>query len=116
SYQSAYVGRVSQSRDTLIYIKNPCRINGALMRTILITGGAGFIGANLVKYLTEKYPEDRMVVLDILTYAGSVENLPKDMLQGRHPLWRFWYGNVCNAALLDTLVNVPDLLLHLPPA
>jgi len=39
----------------------------------LITGGAGFIGANLVKYLTEKYPEDRIVVLDILTYAGSVE-------------------------------------------
>jgi len=46
------------------------------MRTILITGGAGFIGANLVNYLSEKYPEDRIIVLDILTYAGSVENLP----------------------------------------
>ena len=49
------------------------------MRTILVTCGAGFIGANLVNYLSEKYPEDRIIVLDTLTYAGSVENLPKDM-------------------------------------
>jgi hypothetical protein len=49
------------------------------VRTILVTGGTGFIGVNLVNYLNEKYPEDRTVVLDILTYAGSVENLPKDM-------------------------------------
>src|SRR5215813_13742932 len=83
------------------------------MRTILITGGAGFIGANLVNYLTEKYPEDRIIVLDILTYAGSVENLPKDMLQGQHPLRRFWYGNVCNAALVDTLVDEADIVIHL---
>src|SRR5216684_5289114 len=83
------------------------------MRTILITGGAGFIGANLVNYLSEKYPEDRIIVLDILTYAGSVENLPKDMLQGQHPLRRFWYGNVCNAALVDTLVEEADVVIHL---
>ncbi len=37
------------------------------MRTILVTGGAGFIAANLVNYLSEKYPEDRIIVLDILT-------------------------------------------------
>ena len=55
------------------------------MRTILVTGGAGFIGANLVKYLAQQYPEDRIVVLDMLTYAGSIENLPQDMLHGRHP-------------------------------
>jgi dTDP-glucose 4,6-dehydratase len=83
------------------------------MRTILITGGAGFIGANLVNYLTKKYPKDRIVVLDILTYAGSVENLPRDMLQGQHPLRRFWYGNVCNAALVDTLVEGADIVIHL---
>src|SRR5215469_4161237 len=83
------------------------------MRTILVTGGAGFIGANLVNYLSGKYPEDRIIVLDILTYAGSVENLPKDMLQGQHPLRRFWYGNVCNAALVDTLVEEADVVIHL---
>ena len=83
------------------------------MRTILVTGGAGFIGANLVKYLCEKYPEDRIVVLDILTYAGSIEYLPKEMLHGQHPRLRFWYGNVCNAALVDTLVDDSDVVIHL---
>ena len=55
------------------------------MRTILVTGGAGFIGSNLVYYLAEKYPDDRIVVLDALTYAGSTENLPREMLSGQHP-------------------------------
>ena len=54
------------------------------MRTILRTAGAGFVGAAVVNYLREKYPED--VVLDIPTYAGSVENLSDDMRQGRQPL------------------------------
>ena len=83
------------------------------MRSILVTGGAGFIGANLVNYLLEKYPENRIVVLDALTYAGSIENLPKDMLHGRHPRLRFWYGNVCNAALVDMLVDEADIVIHL---
>jgi dTDP-glucose 4,6-dehydratase len=83
------------------------------MRTILVTGGAGFIGANLVNHLIEKYPEDRIVVLDILTYAGAIENLPKEMLHGQHPRLRFWYGNVCNAALVDTLVEEADVVIHL---
>src|SRR5215467_9245679 len=83
------------------------------MRTILVTGGAGFIGANLVNYLAGKYSSDRIVVLDILTYAGSAENLPKEMLHGQHPRLRFWYGNVCNAALVDTLVEDADIVIHL---
>src|SRR5262245_49072137 len=83
------------------------------MRTILVTGGAGFIGANLVHHLVRRYPEDRIVVLDLLTYAGSIEHLPQEMLQGRHPRLRFWYGNVCNAALVDTLVGEADVVLHL---
>jgi dTDP-glucose 4,6-dehydratase len=83
------------------------------MRSILITGGAGFIGANLVNYLTQKYPDDRIVVLDMLTYAGTTEHLPKDMLDGRNPRLRFWYGNVCNAALVDTLVEGADIVIHM---
>jgi dTDP-glucose 4,6-dehydratase len=83
------------------------------MRTILITGGAGFIGANLVNYLVGKYPDDRLIVLDVLTYAGSIENLPKEMRQGQHPRLQFWYGNVCNAALVDTLVQDADVVIHL---
>jgi dTDP-glucose 4,6-dehydratase len=83
------------------------------MRTILVTGGAGFIGANLVCYLAEKYPEDRIVVLDLLTYAGSIEYLPQDMISERSPRLKFWYGNVCNAALVDTLVAEADVVIHL---
>ncbi len=42
------------------------------MRQILITGGAGFIGSNFVRYLLERYPSYQITVVDALTYAGSV--------------------------------------------
>jgi dTDP-glucose 4,6-dehydratase len=83
------------------------------MRTILITGGAGFIGANLVHFLAEKYPRDRIIVLDALTYAGTVENLPPEMVHSHDARLRLWYGNVCNAALVDTLVEDADIVIHL---
>ena len=42
---------------------------------ILVTGGAGFIGSNFVKYMLENYPEYKMINIDVLTYAGNLENL-----------------------------------------
>ena len=42
---------------------------------ILVTGGAGFIGCNFVHYMLEKHPEDEIVNLDLLTYAGNLESL-----------------------------------------
>jgi len=45
------------------------------MRTILVTGGAGFIGSNFVKYMIEKHPDYRIINVDALTYAGNLENL-----------------------------------------
>lgn len=42
------------------------------MKTYLITGAAGFIGANFIKYMLAKYPEIKIVVLDLLTYAGNL--------------------------------------------
>ena len=83
------------------------------MRTILVTGGAGFIGSNLVCYLKEKYPEDQVVILDALTYAGSTENLPSGMYLGENPQLHFWYGNVCNNAIVETLVQQADIVIHL---
>jgi len=44
-------------------------------RSIVITGGAGFIGSNFVHHWCENYPEDRVIVLDALTYAGNLHNL-----------------------------------------
>src|SRR5262249_39454282 len=73
----------------------------------------GFIGSNLVYYLAEKYPETKIVVLDALTYAGSTENLPADMYLGKNPRLNFWYGNVCNGAIVDTLVQEADAVIHL---
>ena len=64
------------------------------MKKILVTGGAGFIGSSFTRYLFKKYPEYKIMVVDALTYAGSIDNLPV-------PIWRdncddrleFWYGN-----------------------
>jgi dTDP-glucose 4,6-dehydratase len=82
------------------------------MRHILITGGAGFIGSNFVRYLTARYPAYRLTVVDALTYAGSVENLPDDLAHGSDGRTRFWYGNVRNGELMDTLISQVDTVVH----
>jgi len=82
------------------------------MKTILITGGAGFIGSAFAHYIYNKYPDYKIIVVDCLTYAGAVENLPV-------PIWKegddrliFWYGNVVNGELMDTLVSQSDTVVH----
>src|SRR6266851_4723803 len=68
-------------------------------KTILVTGGAGFIGSNFARHLYRKYPEYRILVVDALTYAGSVANLPEGAQQsGRY---EFWYGDVRNGEQMD---------------
>jgi dTDP-glucose 4,6-dehydratase len=80
--------------------------------TILATGGAGFIGSNFVRHLYKHYPDYRILVLDLLTYAGSVENLPVGFNQVSNGRLQFWYGDVRNAALVDTLVAESDVVVH----
>lgn len=80
------------------------------MKTILITGGAGFIGSNFVRYLYSRYPEYKIIVLDALTYAGSVQNLPDDSFDSSR--FEFWYGNVMNADLVDALVAKSNIVVH----
>lgn len=83
------------------------------MTTVLVTGGAGFIGSNFVHYLYQKYPDYRILVLDLLTYAGSLENLPVDPRQAmQNGRVNFWYGDVRNASLVDSLVAQSDLVIH----
>jgi dTDP-glucose 4,6-dehydratase len=79
--------------------------NGETMRQprrILITGGAGFIGSNFVRHWCDRYLDDRVVVLDALTYAGNQANLAG--LEVRET-FRFVKGNICDRPLLDALLQ-----------
>lgn len=82
------------------------------MKTILITGGAGFIGSAFVRHVYHKYPDYKVIVLDALTYAGSVENLPCDINKVRDPRLSFWYGDVRNAELVNNVVGQSDAVVH----
>lgn len=85
------------------------------MKTVLITGGAGFIGSNFVRHILDKYPDYKVIVLDILTYAGNTDNLPQELLQqaaSENPRLEFWYGNVGNASLVNTLMSQSDWVVH----
>ncbi len=64
------------------------------MKTILVTGGAGFIASNLVRWLYSKYANYRLVVVDALTYAGSIPNCPDGAMGSDR--YQFWYGDVRN--------------------
>jgi len=80
------------------------------MKTILITGGAGFIGSNFARHIYKKYPDYKIMVLDALTYAGSVNNLPEGGFNSDR--FEFWYGNIRNAELVDTLMSQADMVVH----
>ncbi|PLX75722.1 MAG: dTDP-glucose 4,6-dehydratase [Desulfuromonas sp.] len=70
------------------------------MKSILITGGCGFIGANFVRLAIEQLPAARIVNLDKLTYAGNPENLAG---LENHPRYRFVKGDICDASLVGRL-------------
>lgn len=72
------------------------------MATLLITGGAGFIGANFVMYWSKTYPKDTLVVLDALTYAGNKASLETLITQGAI---HFVEGNICDQALIEQLLR-----------
>lgn len=82
-----------------------------MARTWLITGGAGFIGSCFVHHVYANHPDDRILVLDLLTYAGSVDNLPVGF-QGNDGRLEFHYGDVRNQSLVDSLVSQADIVVH----
>src|ERR1019366_5031325 len=81
------------------------------MARLLVTGGAGLIGANFVQYWLAEHPGDRLVVLDALTYAGNLANL-----QGAEDRaeYRFVHGNICDTALVEQLLREErlDTIVH----
>ncbi|MET7457436.1 dTDP-glucose 4,6-dehydratase [Streptomyces sp. NPDC005574] len=79
------------------------------MRTVLVTGGAGFIGSHFVKRLLRCEDIARITVLDALTYAGHVENLGEAFLDSKMD---FVQGNILDAGLVDYLVAQHDYVVH----
>ena len=79
------------------------------MKTILVTGGAGFIGSCFVRHELKKHPDYKIVNLDALTYCGNLENL-KDVED--NPNYRFVHGNICDRTLVRELVNVSDYVVN----
>jgi len=80
------------------------------MKTILVTGGAGFIGSNFIRHIFYKYPEYKIVVLDALTYAGNIENVPAEIRDSGR--FEFWYGSLNNLDLVDDLVERSEIIVH----
>ena len=82
-----------------------------MLNRILVTGGAGFIGSNFVRYILENYDSVSIVNLDLLTYAGSLENL-KDLPSQEQ--YRFIRGDICDEGLVQNILrdHQIDALVH----
>jgi dTDP-glucose 4,6-dehydratase len=79
------------------------------MREVLVTGGAGFIGSNFVRYALQMHPDWRITNLDKLTYAGRMETL-KDVID--HPRHRFVHGDVADSQVATPLVKATEIVVH----
>src|SRR3989339_831953 len=76
---------------------------------LLVTGGLGFIGSNFIRYWLKNYPEDKIVNLDFLTYAGNLENLTAIE---NNPCYSFIKGNICDSKIVDQAMAGVDTVVH----
>lgn len=79
------------------------------MTTVLVTGGAGFIGSCFVRHILKKHPDYKVINIDALTYCGNLENL-KDV--ENNPNYRFVHGNICDRNLIRDLISESDLVVN----
>ncbi|MFQ5752788.1 MAG: dTDP-glucose 4,6-dehydratase [bacterium] len=79
------------------------------MRTFLVTGGAGFIGSNYIRYMLNKYKDVEIINLDKLTYAGNLDNL-KDVADNSR--YKFIKGDICNETLVNEIMPEVDVVVN----
>jgi dTDP-glucose 4,6-dehydratase len=79
------------------------------MNKLLVTGGAGFIGSNFIRYWSSKYPEDKIVNLDKLTYAGHLSST-KDF--ENNPNFKFVQGDICDSKVVEEVMAGVDIVVH----
>jgi len=79
-----------------------------IMKTYLVTGGAGFIGSNFILYMVKKYEEIKIINLDKLTYAGNLENLKPLEGDERHI---FVQGDICHKELVRELFKKYEMIM-----
>lgn len=78
----------------------------SVMKNIMVTGGAGFIGSNFVLYMLDKYPDYNIVVYDKLTYAGNLDNL---LAVSDEPRYRFVKGDICDGPTVEETIKKYDI-------
>ena len=80
---------------------------------LIVTGGAGFIGSNFIRYWLEQYPDDIIINLDLLTYAGNLANL-EDVARDHQERYVFVQGDVTDALCVNDILNQhrPDAIVH----
>jgi len=81
-----------------------------MSRTVLVTGGSGFIGSALVRFMLRERADWRVINLDALTYSGNPDNLADVESSARY---RFVHGDICDAELVRELMGEADLVAHL---
>lgn len=75
-------------------------------KSILVTGGAGFIGSNFIPYFMEKYKNYQLINLDLLTYAGELSNLDD---VANNPFYKFVHGDICDRSLVEKIFQEYDV-------
>src|SRR5258708_36713636 len=76
------------------------------MKSILVTGGAGFIGSNFVFHLLDKHRDYQIINLDLLTYAGTLDNLREEQVNPRHT---FVKGDIMDRSLVEKIFQEHDI-------
>lgn len=80
---------------------------------ILVTGGLGFIGSSVVRALFEAFPDRKIIVLDAMTYAGYVENLPREILESGPDRFQLVIDDITNRRIMPPIMRQCSTVVHL---